>query len=252
MQEYLNRVRDAPVGDPDQRPALRLLRDSTALAGSAYVEFDLETIFDGELYPEFLLFWQLATSPGWRSAAGRGAAVDCWLEAWRGEAVEAGTRALDKLRDGVETALTRWAPASSPPDERLAARRPARRRAHRPGLPQGPAALVYRLLFCFVAEDRGALLDPDGIRRGPRPLRRRTSPPRGCAGCPAAAPADRTPTCGSPADRPGALWAARDARRLGVPALGGLFDPDSRAPHVDRPAPRSTCCWAPSSPTPTC
>jgi hypothetical protein len=29
------------------------------LAGSAYLESDLEAIFDGELYPEFLLIWQL-------------------------------------------------------------------------------------------------------------------------------------------------------------------------------------------------
>src|SRR5699024_6351225 len=34
---------------------LRLLRDSTALAVSAYVEFDLEAIFGGELFAEFLL-----------------------------------------------------------------------------------------------------------------------------------------------------------------------------------------------------
>ena len=38
---------------------LRLLRDSTALVGSAYVEFDLEAIFDGELYAEWLLLYQL-------------------------------------------------------------------------------------------------------------------------------------------------------------------------------------------------
>ena len=73
---------------------LRLLRDSTALAGSAYLEFDLEAIFDGELYPEFLLLFTLAHSSRTEIRRGSGAdgatdeagPADCWLEDWRTDA----------------------------------------------------------------------------------------------------------------------------------------------------------------------
>src|SRR5206468_3697067 len=86
---------------------LRLLRDSTALTGSAYLEFDLEAIFDGELYPEFLLLWQLCHVSRLEKRGGADATpADCWLETWREEAAEAGTRMLNRLRDGVEAALT--------------------------------------------------------------------------------------------------------------------------------------------------
>ena len=51
VQEYLNRVPEHLWAILSNGLQLRLLRDSTALAGSAYLEFDLETIFDGELYP---------------------------------------------------------------------------------------------------------------------------------------------------------------------------------------------------------
>src|SRR5690606_19491075 len=53
LQEYLNRSDDDLWGILSNGLRLRLLRDSTAFAGSAYVEFDLEAIFDGELYAEF-------------------------------------------------------------------------------------------------------------------------------------------------------------------------------------------------------
>ncbi|MGH3944015.1 MAG: Eco57I restriction-modification methylase domain-containing protein, partial [Pseudonocardiaceae bacterium] len=86
---------------------LRLLRDSTALAGSAYVEFDLESIFDGELFAEFLLLWQLChVSRLEKRGESDAPPADCWLEAWRDEAVDSGTRALNQLRDGVQAALT--------------------------------------------------------------------------------------------------------------------------------------------------
>lgn len=38
---------------------LRLLRDSTSLVGSAYIEFDLEAIFDGDLFADFLLLFSV-------------------------------------------------------------------------------------------------------------------------------------------------------------------------------------------------
>ena len=70
MQEFLNREDTYLWAILSNGLRLRLLRDSTALAGSAYVEFDLETIFESELYSEFLLFWQLCHQSRLESAVG--------------------------------------------------------------------------------------------------------------------------------------------------------------------------------------
>jgi hypothetical protein len=102
VQELLNRSEAHLWALLSNGLGLRLLRDSTALAGSAYVEFDLEAIFDGELFAEFLLLWQTCHVSRLEKRAGADAPpIDCWLEAWRSEAVDTGTRALNQLRDGV-------------------------------------------------------------------------------------------------------------------------------------------------------
>lgn len=106
LQEFLNREETYLWGFLSNGYKLRLLRDSTALAGSAYLEFDLQTIFESELYPEFQLLWQVCHQSRLEKRGGPEASpADCWLETWRGEAVEAGARVLDKLGVGVEKAL---------------------------------------------------------------------------------------------------------------------------------------------------
>jgi hypothetical protein len=39
---------------------LRLLRNSASLIGSAYLEFDIQAIFEGELFPDFVPLYRLA------------------------------------------------------------------------------------------------------------------------------------------------------------------------------------------------
>ncbi|PPF18482.1 hypothetical protein C5D25_00975 [Rathayibacter sp. AY1D7] len=234
LQEYLNRTDADLWGILSNGLRLRLLRDSTAFAGSAYVEFDLEAIFDGELYSEFQLLWLLChvSRLEKRGGGADAAAADCWLEEWRTEAAEAGTRALNRLRGGVEFALKIFGTGflAHPSNDWL-----------RAGLQKGTLSdrdyqkallrLIYRLLFAFVAEDRGALLDP----AAPREQRERydeyfsTSRLRKLS---------RLSTGGTHPD----LWRGqrmilaalgdKGLSQLGVPALGGLFDPDRRAPVV--------------------
>jgi hypothetical protein len=43
-------VPGAPAGNPGRH--LRILRDSTALVGSSYIDIDLEAMFDGELFAD--------------------------------------------------------------------------------------------------------------------------------------------------------------------------------------------------------
>jgi hypothetical protein len=101
VQECLNRTDAHLWGVVTNGRQLRLLRDSSALATASYVEFDLESIFDGELFSEFVLLYRLLHVSRFATAEGA-APSTCWLEKWRVEAIASGTRALDQLRDGVQ------------------------------------------------------------------------------------------------------------------------------------------------------
>ncbi|WP_460704912.1 Eco57I restriction-modification methylase domain-containing protein, partial [Myceligenerans halotolerans] len=210
---------------------LRLLRDSTALAGSAYVEFDLEAIFGGELFAEFLLLWMLChqsrleirtVEPGTDPNP-----ADCWLETWRADTVKAGARALNSLRDGVEKALEHLGsgfiahPGNGTLREDLGTGKVTDRDLHRHLL-----RLIYRLLFLFVTEDRGILLDPaadpEARRRyetylSTRRLRETARVRHGSAAYSDLWQGQRLVLNALGGDGEPAL---------GLPALGGLFDPE--------------------------
>lgn len=160
VQELLNRTDEHLWAILSNGTRLRLLRDSTALVGSAYVEFDLEAIFEGELYAEWLMLFQLAHVSRLEVRSDEGP-VACWLETWRGEATDAGARALGRLESGVEQALGALGtgflahPSNRWLVDALRSGDVTRHDYHRALL-----RLVYRLLFTFVAEDRDLLLDP--------------------------------------------------------------------------------------------
>ncbi|MFE6502493.1 Eco57I restriction-modification methylase domain-containing protein [Kitasatospora sp. NPDC057738] len=59
LQDFLNSSDRHLWGLLSNGKVLRLLRDSTALVGAAYVEFDLEEIFEEELYADFVLLFAL-------------------------------------------------------------------------------------------------------------------------------------------------------------------------------------------------
>lgn len=161
MQELLNRTDAHLWGILANGQKLRLLRDSRSLAGSAYVEFDLELIFDEQLYSDFVLLLRLVHASRVAVAEGQAPAA-CWLEKWRTTAIEQGERALAGLREGVERAITTLGtgflhhPANRALGDRLADGTLSGEDYKRAVL-----RLVYRLLFWFVAEDRDVLLDPD-------------------------------------------------------------------------------------------
>lgn len=154
VQDYLNRQQDALWGVLCNGLRLRLLRDSQALSRQSYLEIDLEAMFEGEVYSDFVLFWLTlhATRLVEQDAGKPGS---CWLERWTQEAQAQGTRALGDLKAGVEKALeTLGQGFTSHP------RNTALREALRNGelsLTDFHAQLlrvVYRLIFLFVAEDR--------------------------------------------------------------------------------------------------
>jgi hypothetical protein len=161
IQELLNRSDDYLWAVLANATTLRLIRDSTSLVGSAYVEFDLEAIFDGDLFADFLLLYSLCHVSRLEPRDPEIGPASCWLEHWRQDAIQSGSRALNLLRDGVIQALNTLGSGflTHPDNAKL-----------RQDLLEGEITVdeinhallrvTYRLLFTFVAEDRNVLLDP--------------------------------------------------------------------------------------------
>jgi hypothetical protein len=164
VQELLNRSDDHLWAILSNGRLWRLLRDSTSIVGAAYVEFDLEAMFDGEVYSDFVLFYLCCHRSRFLPPGGDEAELGingCWLERWRSHAAETGTRALAELRSGVRNAIVALGSGftTHPANDEL------RRRLETEGvdeqdLKRSLLRVVYRMIFCFVAEDRGLLLDP--------------------------------------------------------------------------------------------
>lgn len=161
VQECLNRTEAHLWAIVTNGRQIRLLRDSNALATASYVEFDLEAIFDGELFSDFVLLFRLlhvsrfATQPG-------AAPSTCWLEKWRAEAIASGVRALKHLRQGVQEAINVLGTGflRHPRNGLLNSGEHGRGEFDVYAFHGALLRLVYRLIFLFVAEDRDLLHPP--------------------------------------------------------------------------------------------
>ena len=162
VQELLNRSDDYLWAIVANGSTLRILRDSSTLIGQAYLEFDLESIFEGDLFSDFVAMFLLCHQSRFEVLDPALGPVSCWLEQWRGLAIETGARALGALRIGVRDAIEVLGtglvshPANASLREALDSTQISVEDFRRSLL-----IAVYRLLFCFVAEDRDLLLDPE-------------------------------------------------------------------------------------------
>ena len=222
LQEYLNAEPGALWGLASNGLRLRLLRDNPSLTRPAYVEADLERIFEEGLYPDFAALWLTAHAS--RTAPGPDGAPGCWLEKWRAVGAETGQRALTELRAGVTQALRELGSGFVEHPDNGALRAALNEGSlSAEGLHQQLLRLVYRLLFMFTAEERGLLHAPDA----PAEVRALYAQGYGLARLRERARRRRHH------DGHGDLWAgltvtfralARGAAPLGLPALGGLFE----------------------------
>ena len=164
MQELLNRDDSRLWGMLTNGVTLRLLRDSATLVGSSYVEFDLEAIFQGELFSDFVLLYLVCHESRFAVQGSSDAGPDsCYLEQWRAFDADQGERALDQLRKGVQTAISTLGTGfiSHPANPQLRDRL-GKGELKLDDLNRALLRVVYRMLFWFVAEDRDALLLSDG------------------------------------------------------------------------------------------
>ena len=153
MQTFLNVSEEDLWAVVTNGSQLRLLRDASHTSRPTYLEFDLRSIFEGNRFHEFALFYRLChrtrlPQPGEDPHR-------CLLEDYFQLSIEQGGRVRDHLRDGVEKALRQLGNAflHHPRNEGL------RNKLKSGGL--SPAdyhrqllRLVYRLLFLMVAEER--------------------------------------------------------------------------------------------------
>lgn len=153
VQDFLNRSDAHLWGFCSNGLCLRILRDNQSLSRQAFVEFDLESMFEGEVFSDFALLWLLCHQSRVESES----PSSCWLEQWAKSAQDQGVRALETLRGSVQKTIEILGQGfleSYNPDfkERLRSGALSRQDYFRQLL-----RLVYRLLFLFTAEDRGLL-----------------------------------------------------------------------------------------------
>lgn len=154
VQEFLNRSPAHLWAIVSNGRRLRVLRDSQALSRQAYLEFDLEALFDGEVYADFVLLWRVVHATRFAPRE-EGKPESCWLEQWTKLANEQGTWALGDLRQGVERALQILGQGLVGHPRNLALREALRTGTLTAADLHGQLLrVVYRLIFLFVAEDR--------------------------------------------------------------------------------------------------
>lgn len=160
VQEYLNNSDSQLWGIVTNGVLLRLLRDTSRTSRPSYLEFNLESILEGNRFNEFALFYRVCH----RTRLPRTAedSTSCWLEKYLQLSIEQGGRVRDKLRDGVEDALKTLGtgflrhPNNGALRDRAKAGMLTAAEFHRQLL-----RLVYRLLFLMVAEERRMIV-PEG------------------------------------------------------------------------------------------
>jgi hypothetical protein len=157
VQDFLNRSKAHLWAIVTNGLSLRLLRDHHSLTTQAYVDVDLEAMFEGNHYADFALAWMVFHQSRFEAARPE----DCWLEKWFTLARDQGVAALDDLRGGVERAIEGLGRGFLRHKDNAALRDELRdggldkQEYYRELL-----RLVYRCIFLFSTEERDVLLDP--------------------------------------------------------------------------------------------
>jgi N-6 DNA Methylase len=242
-QEALNANDDSLWAIVSNGLTLRIMRDNASLTRPAYVEVDLEALFNEELLADFSAFWLLAHASRFASAAGNADAppTDCPWERWRAAGQQAGVTVRGKLRYQVAEALRALGTGflSHPANGALrAALQSADSGYDRQAFFEELLRLVYRFIFLATVEDRRDRATGEHLVFTPEATA--DAKARYLDGYSLTWLRERA-VRRSQHDRHADLWQAltitfgalaRGEPALGMPALGGLFDLD-QCPHLD-------------------
>ncbi|GAA5175586.1 hypothetical protein GCM10025771_08170 [Niveibacterium umoris] len=238
-QEALNASDDCLWAIVSNGLMLRILRDNASLTRPAYIEVDLEALFNEELLADFSAFWLLTHASRFGNAETQ--PNDCPWERWRAAGQQAGVTVRGNLRDQVARAIRELGTGflSHPANSALrAALQNVESGYDRQAFFEELLRLVYRLIFLATVEDRRDR--GTGERLVFTPDASEEAKARYLAGYSLTWLRERA-VRRSQHDRHADLWQgltitfdalARGEPALGLPALGGLFDTD-QCPRLD-------------------
>jgi methylase of polypeptide subunit release factors len=162
VQEYLNRTEHV-WGIVTNGLTLRLLRDSSLVRRQAYIEFDLQAIFEEQRFHDFAALYRLIHRS--RLPRGMADASECLLERYYAQTIEQGGRVREHLRDGVEECLKLLGNGFLTHKDNEELRQKLKSQQLTPAqFYRQLFRIVYRFLFLLVSEDRG-LISPNQIYR---------------------------------------------------------------------------------------
>lgn len=168
LQEYLN-LTEHLYGLVSNGRTLRLLRDSTRLVRQSFIEFDLERMFDEDLFADFAVLFRLLHAT--RLPISQATAPASLVEKYHQDALDQGARIRDGLRDAVEQTLVLLGtgflshPANDALRSRLGGGEPSAEALSPRDYYHHLLRLVYRLLFLLVAEERSLIFPPTASPR---------------------------------------------------------------------------------------
>jgi hypothetical protein len=223
LQDWLNTSEGSLWGLSSNGVQLRLLRANANLTRPAFIQADLRRIFEGEAFADFAVLWLLVHAS--RFGVPGAALTDCALEQWREAGAKEGIAARERLRAGVEAALLSLGGGLvGHPDNATLRERLANGTLPLPEYFGQLLRLVYRLIFLLAAEDRNLLHAPAATAAARRLYAEGYSVGRLRDHAVRRAAWDRHH------DRWEGLLITLAALaggepRLGLPALGGLFEP---------------------------
>jgi hypothetical protein len=160
LQDWLNTEDNALWGLCCNGEHLRLLRDNESLTRPAYIEANLRQIFENEDFAGFAAFWLIVHAS--RFGQPGSPVTECPLEHWREAGSKEGLAARERLSVGVSQALLALGNGFvSYPDNADLRGRLTGGQLPLPQFFNELLRLVYRLIFLLAAEDRGLLHPPD-------------------------------------------------------------------------------------------
>lgn len=167
VQEYLNNTEHLFAFVTNGRH-IRLLRDATRLVRMSYLEFDLERIFEEELYADFSLLYRVLHISRMPDQMDQG--PDSIIEYYHQESMASGTRIREKLSEAVETSIKTLANGFLIHKANEALTQQIEDQSLKgDDFYMYQLRLIYRVLFLIVLEERQLIypeeLDEEGQRK---------------------------------------------------------------------------------------
>jgi len=157
-QEYLNLTEHLYALVSNGR-TVRLLRDSTRLVRQSFIEFDLERMFDEDLFADFAVMFRLIHAS--RLPTSQSAAPTSLVEKYHQDALDQGSRIRDGLSKAVEHAILSFANGFlTHQDNQHLRDEVVAGRIEPDAYYQHLLRLIYRFLFLLVTEERHLIFPP--------------------------------------------------------------------------------------------